>query len=254
MFFQNVQFIASYTIDLLPVLVSLGILASVLMWVGIKNHKNWLLMFLLIPLTIGSSWTISSTVDKLLGYPIVDIMSKKSLYLAHIEQDDQWINVWIVKEGEQTPKAIKVPNTENNRQKLDEAKEKSEAGVETYINQPGDPKQGQTAGGEIETYDFTDIAPPVSKQGAAERDQVKELPGRAVRPPSTPATGPSTRRQAEEFTRQEMMPGPVEDHINPFAFGEEFYEDGPESLPNESHNPYSVGDARDETGYWTDGY
>ena len=254
MFFQNVQFIASYTIDLLPVLISLGILASVLMWVGIKNHKNWLLMFLLIPLTIGSSWTIYSTVDKLLGYPIVDIMNKKSLYLAHIEQDDQWINVWIVKDGEQTPKAIKVPNTENNRQKLDEAKEKSEAGVETFIKQPGDPKQGQTEGGEIETYDFTDIAPPVSKQGAVDRNNVNELPGPAVRPPNPPAAGPATRRQAEEFTRQEAMPGPVEDHINPFAFGEEFYENGPETLPNESHNPYSVGDARDETGYWTNTY
>ena len=217
-------------------------------------------MFLLIPLTIGSSWTIYSTVDKLLGYPIVDIMNKKSLYLAHIEQDDQWINVWIVKEGEQTPKAIKVPNTENNRQKLDEAKEKSEAGVETFLNQPGDPKQGQTAGGEIETYDFTDIAPPVSKQGSADRNQVKELPGRAVRPPNPSQSEglntqrPSTRRQAEEFTRQEIIPGPVEDHINPFAFGEEFYEDGPDTLPNESHNPYSVGDARDETGYWTNTY
>jgi hypothetical protein len=255
MFFQNVQYIASYTVDLLPVLISLGIMASVLLWVGIKNHKNWLLMFLLIPLTIGSSWTIYSTVDKLLGYPTVDFMDKQSLYLSHIEQNDQWINVWIIKNGEQTPKAIKVPNTENNRKELQEAAEKKENGVETHLKQKSQPNPGTTQGGEIETYDFVDTAPPVSKKGAADRNNINELPGRVLRP-STPPRPPTAadRNRAEEFTRQEVMPGPVDDLINPFIFGEEFYEDGPQPLPNESHNPYAVGDTRDETGYWTDIY
>ena len=62
----------SYTMDLFPVLVCLTFLVIVVLWNVIANFKstNWLWVFLLVPLTLGSAVTIYQTVSNLLGYAV----------------------------------------------------------------------------------------------------------------------------------------------------------------------------------------
>lgn len=51
-------------------------------------------MMVIIPLTIFSGWTVYTTIDKLLGYPVVEGFTDQSIYLFHTEGiDDDWIYV-----------------------------------------------------------------------------------------------------------------------------------------------------------------
>ena len=58
-----------YNFDLLPILLAMIVIVSVVLWVAIRNYKNFVLMFF-IPLAIYSGWTVYTTVDKLLGCPV----------------------------------------------------------------------------------------------------------------------------------------------------------------------------------------
>ena len=82
-----------YNFDLLPILKALIVVSTVVLWIAIRNYKNFVLMFFLIPLTLYSGWTIYITVDRLLGYPTVDIFEKDTMYISHFENPD--ISEWI---------------------------------------------------------------------------------------------------------------------------------------------------------------
>lgn len=173
-----------YNFDLLPILLAMIVIVSVVLWVAIRNYKNFILMFFLIPLALFSGWTVYTTVDKLLGYPTIDLFEKDTLYLSHFENPDieEWIYVWVLKPGEAKPKAIMIPATEKNKDKLAQAEQETSQGVPIYMEVQVD-GQGQTSGeAEINIYDFQ------QNWGAAEKDKQREadeqerlMPGPAPR-------------------------------------------------------------------------
>lgn len=149
------NYIPAYNIDLLPVLIALVLLSTIMLWIAIKNYKNLAAMIVIIPLTIFSGWTVYTTVDKLLGYPVVENFTDKAVYLFHTEGlDGDWIYVWIFKSTDTRPKAIMVPNTKNNKDTLEEAKQKSQGGGIPQLIRSKENAKGQTVGGELERYDF----------------------------------------------------------------------------------------------------
>lgn len=174
-----------YNFDLLPILLAMIVIVSVVLWVAIRNYKNFILMFFLIPLALFSGWTVYTTVDKLLGYPVIDLFEKDTLYLAHFENPDveEWVYVWVLKPGESKPKAIMIPATEQNKDKLAQAEQETSEGVPIYMEVQVD-GQGQTSGdAEINIYDFQ------QNWGAAEKEQQRQadeqdrlMPGPAPRP------------------------------------------------------------------------
>ena len=149
------NYIPAYNVDLLPVLIALVLLSTVMLWIAIKNYKNLMAMMIIIPLTIFSGWTIYTTVDKLLGYPVVEKFTEDSIYLFHTEGvDNKWMFVWIFKPEDTRPKAIMVPNSKNNQDAMEEAKARSEGGGIPQVIRSKDNAAGQTQGGELERYDF----------------------------------------------------------------------------------------------------
>ena len=180
-----------YNFDLLPILLAMIVIVSVVLWVAIRNYKNFILMFFLIPLALYSGWTVYTTVDKLLGYPTIDIFEKDTLYLSHFENPDiaEWVYVWVLKPGEAKPKAIMIPATEKNKDKLAQAEQQTSEGVPIYMEVEVD-GQGQTSGeAEINIYDFQSNWDDVEKQRQREEDQQERfLPGPApsVSPPHSP--------------------------------------------------------------------
>ena len=151
----------SYNLDLLPLLTSVVFLTIVVLWIAVKNYKNFIITFLIIPLTLVAAIVSYSTVDRLLGYPVHGAIDKDSLYLFHVESGDrEWIYVWVIAPddlGEVRPRAITIANTEQNRKAMQEAQEKGEQGQPMSIGQEGQMElgnNGETNGGEYEVYDF----------------------------------------------------------------------------------------------------
>lgn len=174
-------------LDLLPILLSLIFLSVVVLWVAIKNHRNFLLMIALIPITIFSGWTIYTTVDNLLGYPAFDDVEKNSFYLYHLEDPmGDYIYVWLIKPGELKPKSIMVIGSEENKKALENAKEATEEGKPQFLRATegeATGEVGQTNGGELEVYDFQMNGNQILKDEQREREQApNELPGRASDP------------------------------------------------------------------------
>lgn len=235
-----------YNFDLFPILLALIVITSVVLWVAIKNYKNFILMFFLIPLALYSGWTIYTTIDRLLGYPVVDTLEKDTQYVMHYESPDisDWIYVWVLKPGETKPKAIMVPASEPNQAELAEAEQKKSQGVQVFMEMK--PGEGQTAGGELNTYDFQQNWGTAEKEEQRNRDASEELerlrnqsPG-----PVTPRVvpGPAPRRDdidisSDRPTRLEDSPKrtrntkiwkDTEDVTNPYDF--EIYDDNPDYI------------------------
>jgi len=166
-------------------------------------------MFILIPITIFSGWTIYSTIDKLLGYPVNDVIVEDSFYLYHIDDPlGDYIFVWLVKPGELRPKAIMVKNSKSNKESLEKAQEKKEQGVPQMMKPAGDQEgKGQTAGGEFELYDFQNTGDDVIKEQQRERESgPRPLPGRDTSPAVHPTD--EVRRTPTGFEYQGV---PLED-------------------------------------------
>jgi hypothetical protein len=187
-----------YNFDLLPILLAMIVIVSVVLWVAIRNYKNFILMFFLIPLALYSGWTVYTTVDKLLGYPTIDIFEKDTLYLSHFENPDiaEWVYVWVLKPGEAKPKAIMIPATEKNKDKLAEAESQTSKGVPIYMEVEID-GQGETAGeAELNIYDFQSNWDDVEKERQRQEDQQERFvpgPVRPSPPPAQPSSGAPTR-------------------------------------------------------------
>lgn len=149
-----------YTIDLLPILASLLFLSMVVLWVAIKNYKNFIITFFIIPLTLVSVITSYTTVQRLLGYPVQAIIPDESVYITHLT-GGEFIYVWAFPPGADQPRAYSIPNTEQNKKAMEEAAEGQEQGRGQQISQKtGEGEEGmmrgvgETDGGEYEVYDF----------------------------------------------------------------------------------------------------
>lgn len=208
-----------YNFDLLPVLISLVIIASVVLWVAIRNYKNFILMFLLIPLTLASGWTIYTTIDALLGYPVVDEFKKDTMYVAHFENPDiaDWIYVWVIQPGDKEPKAIMIPNTENNQEQLQTAADNSSQGIPTMLEMEGEGGFGQTNGGEVRAYDFQDNLRQDLKDEQRERDQQPNFGPIQPGPPHHTGNGPTTRPTQQLKTTPKVW-GQESTEVNPYQF------------------------------------
>jgi len=184
------DYIPAYNFDLLPILLSIVFLSIVVLWVAIKNYQNFLLMFLIIPLTIFSGWTAYSTVDNLLGYPVLDEVQPDSFYITHLDDPmGDFIFVWLVVPGELKPKSIMVVNSKENKEALEQAKEQQEQGIPQMLRQKLEKGQGQTRGGELEVYDFQQQGVEAMKDEQRQREEneePRELPGKAGRTFDTP--------------------------------------------------------------------
>ena len=51
----------SYNLDLLPLLTSVVFLTIVVLWIAVKNYKNFIITFLIIPLTLVAAIVSHST-------------------------------------------------------------------------------------------------------------------------------------------------------------------------------------------------
>lgn len=193
------NYIPVYNFDLLPILLSIVFLSIVVLWVAIKNYQNFLLMFLIIPLTIFSGWTAYSTVDKLLGYPVFEEVKTDSLYITHIDDPKgDFIFVWVVNPGELKPKSIMVVNSDENKKALEEAKEQQERGIPQMLKQKLEKGEGQTIGGELEVYDFQQQGVEAMKnqqREEVENAEPNQLPGKVERTLDSPPTVPSLDAQ-----------------------------------------------------------
>ena len=179
------NYIPAYNFDLLPILLSIVFLSIVVLWVAIKNYQNFLLMFLIIPLTIFSGWTAYSTVDNLLGYPVLDEVQPDSFYITHLEDPmGDFIFVWLVVPGELKPKSIMVVNSDENKEALEQAKEQQEKGIPQMLKQKLEKGEGQTRGGELEVYDFQQQGVEAMKdaQREQENNNPRPLPGKVGKP------------------------------------------------------------------------
>ncbi len=151
-----------YSVELAPLFISLFFLACVVLWFAIKNHRNALLLGLVIPLTLATVVISYMSVDKILGYPINALIKPDSVYLSHLESPDgESIYVWIIEPGSAKPRAVSIPNSKNNKKQMQDAKNKTEEGVPQQmapmqeILNPDEMKgRGMTQGGEYATYDF----------------------------------------------------------------------------------------------------
>ena len=174
----------SYTMDLFPVLVCLTFLVIVVLWTVIANFKstNWLWVFLLVPLTLGSAVTIYQTVSNLLGYAVWLQIPEDSLYQWHAESlDESHIIVVVYPPTELRTRKFAIPNTEQNRESMNQAKEKSERGNPQQIRQSEEnSNNGETRGGEYETYDFN------LTDGENLKQQQREQEQRTINAPAPP--------------------------------------------------------------------
>ena len=176
--------INDYNLDLLPLLVSLSILTFVVLWVAIRNYKNFLIIFVVIPIAITCSITSYFTVSRILGYPVHESITEESIYLSHLESPDgENIFVWIIKPGEGEPKAIIIENTKNNRMQLDQAQQATEGGNPQVIA-PKNEGNGQTNGGEYVVYDFQPSGEYDALKDATAEESNTVRPGRAVAEPT----------------------------------------------------------------------
>lgn len=153
------------SLELLPVLISLVVLMSVLLYTMIKLMRNWVVLFALIPLTLMTVIVMYRTIDDNLGYCTLGVIPDDAVYQSHVPTyDDEKIEarVYLIEtEAERERSASRgarcylIDNTEENQEAMEEAENKTEQGVPQQIKQKGDKSgQGQTQGGEYAVYDF----------------------------------------------------------------------------------------------------
>ena len=98
----------------------------VMIWYGRSNK----LIYLVIPLVLWLSVSTYSTIQGLLGYPVLakDI-PEGNIYLSHtVGKDQEWLYFWLIDINTYVPKAYKIVSTEEGEKLLAEAKEKSGLG------------------------------------------------------------------------------------------------------------------------------
>lgn len=142
-----------YNTALLPLLLSLLIVSLVVLWIAVTNRKNFLITFIVIPLTLGSATVSYFTVDNLLGYPVQETIPDDSVYISHLTSDVA-IYVWVMPPESMLPRAYSIENTEENQKTMEQAQQGQDQGRSQMIGEKEESVDGQTDGGEYEAYDF----------------------------------------------------------------------------------------------------
>lgn len=128
--------------------VAVALMTVGILYVGIYLVRSrW--MFAVIPFMIGSAITSYVTLESILGYPVRDEVPEESLYISHLSLENE-IVFWLLIPGENEPKAIKVPATDEQKQKAQKAQKKTEGGIPQVMRR----KKRSTEVDMFEFYDF----------------------------------------------------------------------------------------------------
>ena len=200
-----------FAVELFPLLSSLSVLAVVVLWFSIQNHKNALLLAIVIPLTLTATIVSYMSVQSILGYPIVKDIEKDSIYVSHITSaDDKYIYVWLIEPGSNKPRAVTIPNTDNNKKQMSDAKDSTEKGLKQRMaphpqeEKLKDQNGGQTQGGEYMIYDFQLKADSLKNYnynlGLPTPDENQENPGLSYEGEFDTLPAPEASNEATPFT------------------------------------------------------
>ena len=114
-------------------------------------------MMLVIPVALVCVFSTYKTVTDILGYPIFQTIPDESLYLTHTnDPNEEFIFVWIIQPREDRPKNVRILNTEENKQALENAKQRSAKGIPQQIksSMTASERSGPKNNGNYESYDF----------------------------------------------------------------------------------------------------
>lgn len=146
-----------FDFSLLPLFVSVLILTLIVLGIGIHFARNLFIMMLVIPVALVCVFSTYKTVTDILGYPIFQTIPNESLYLTHTnDPNEEFIFVWIIQPREDRPKNVRILNTEENKQALENAKQRSAKGIPQQIksSMTASERSGPKNNGNYESYDF----------------------------------------------------------------------------------------------------
>lgn len=138
-----------------PFFISMIVLLAILLIVGVHVWRNFYAMLFLIPISLFCGVYGYNTITDVLGYSIKDTIPDNSLYLNHMNSNtEEIIYVWIVPPGKSKPKGVEIPATENNKRKMEQARQGAQAGIKQGI-QSRKSRPGEIQEGEYQIYNFT---------------------------------------------------------------------------------------------------
>jgi hypothetical protein len=143
--------------QLISLFASVVLLVLTMLIIGVHVYRNLIIMMLVIPVCLFCSFSVYKTVTTVLGYPVLQSISEKSIYLSHVQSyDDKWLYVWVMEPGDYRPKSFKIINTDSNRKQMEKAKQRQGDGVPTEIlKNNGKNRQGEENAGDYLIYDFS---------------------------------------------------------------------------------------------------
>ncbi len=130
------------------------VLLAILLWDLIQKGQNKLYMFILIPVSLLLTVTTYVTIQGLLGYPTESIKKGKFILISSAVKEPDWVYYWVVHEGDIDPVAYKVPYTQPEHKKQEEASEAQQ--------------QGQVIAGEMSEEELMDTDGSKSNKGHLE--------------------------------------------------------------------------------------
>jgi hypothetical protein len=140
------------------------IVLAIIIWDLIQKGQDKLYMFIVIPVVLVLTVSTYLTVQGLLGYPTETIKKKKFMLLSSAVKEPDWIYYWVVHEGDIDPTAYKVPYTEPEHKKQEDASQAMEEGemiAGEFQENTQDSDGGKEQRGQLEFYkfDFTKTMP-----------------------------------------------------------------------------------------------
>lgn len=146
--------------DMIPVLVTLFVLALVtLVTIAYVSRERFFIpVFIIIPTIFFCVYISWATISNLLGFPVATDIPDKSIYLAHVvNEEENVVYVWAKAPKDDKPRLFEIPNTKNNQKQMNEAKKRSGDGIpQVLAKKPKDKlgNSGRTPGGDYQRYDF----------------------------------------------------------------------------------------------------
>jgi carbon starvation protein CstA len=134
------------------------VLLAILLWDLIQKGQNKIYMFILIPASLLLTVTTYITIQGLLGYPTEQVRPGKFILVSSAVKEPDWVFYWVVHQGEHEPVAYKVPYTQPEHKKQEEASEAQQRGQtvagemieEEVMTSDGSPSRQ----GHLEFYEF----------------------------------------------------------------------------------------------------
>tara|TARA_R100000152_G_C6749289_1_gene172952 strand:- start:104 stop:589 length:486 start_codon:yes stop_codon:yes gene_type:complete len=141
------------------------IVLAIIIWDLIQKGQDKLYMFIVIPVVLVLTVSTYLTIQGLLGYPTESIKKGKFMLLSSAVKEPDWIYYWVIHEGDIDPTAYKVPYTEPEHKKQEQASQAMEAG-EVIAGEYQDGTQENSDGNkeqrgflEFYKFDFTKTMP-----------------------------------------------------------------------------------------------